>query len=241
MQAKFTKNSVGWTIYISDEQCEIRESSSRGTVSIFQGSELDYSLDANDAKKYTLYQSEVNDLYASANSGYEFIGWYIDGRCFSTDNLLYAQSLNSEIPTGSTIYAAFQSSSTSQSVSVKISLVNSNIKLEGLNVPSEFGCDMADCKVYKLTSTNGITGTLKLKTAYSHPGYSITSQNSYIPYVTYRKDNYNSGYTPSNVTYSYYEWIVSGVSSGTQPLNNDITSIDGRLTVGNVTYTLKAK
>ena len=235
MTANF-KSSTGWTIYIADEQCETRENSSRGTVSIYAGNELEYTIDGSGSKKYTLFPS-MNDLYASSNSGYEFVGWYVGGSMYGADPVLYGQDLES-VPTTSIIYAAFKSTGTSQSANVKISLINSSVKLEGSNVPSEFGCDMADCKIYKLQSTNGITGILKLKTAYSHPGYSITSSNSYIPYVTYRKDDYNGGYDQSNVTYNYYEWTVNGISSGTLSLGNGITGINTSLKVGNITYTL---
>lgn len=146
--ANFKNSSQGWTIYTSDGQCEIRNNAYRGNITKYQGSELDYSIEGSyPAKKYSLPENEADNLQAIANSGYKFIGWYINNKCVSTEEILYGQSLAFDISVETTIFAAFKSMSDTH-VKVNISLVNSNIQLEGSNIPSEFGYDMADCKIY---------------------------------------------------------------------------------------------
>lgn len=125
--ANIKNSSQGWTIYISDEKCEIRDNAYRGNITKYQGSELDYSIEGSyPAKKYSLPENEADDLQAIANSEYKFIGWYINNKCVSTEEILYEQSLAFDISVETTIFAAFKSMSDTQ-VKVNISLVNSNI------------------------------------------------------------------------------------------------------------------
>lgn len=91
-----------------------------------------------------------------------------------------------------------------------------------------------EAHVYKLSSTNGITGTLRLKQSeFATHTYNLTHQKSYYPLTFYRDQQ------PTIVRFTNWEWAIGDeFTSGSFTSLNDINAT---LKYNNVTYTLKGR
>ena len=68
-----------------------------------------------------------------------------------------------------------------RSATVTIRLIEADVRLEGGSLPLDWPADFAEAHVYKLSSTNGITGTLRLKQSeFATHTYNLTHQKVII-------------------------------------------------------------
>lgn len=133
---------------------------------------------------------------------------------------------------GAHIYASFSSRPIERSAIVSINLIETNVKLDGNAVPNDWPADMAEANIYRLSSTNSITGVLRLKRSESaiHT-YDITNSRSYYPLTFYR------GQEPTHVRFTHWEWIIGDqLSAGSF---SNLNSLNATMTYNNITYTLK--
>lgn len=121
-----------------------------------------------------------------------------------------------------------------RSATVTIRLIEADVRLEGGSLPLDWPADFAEAHVYKLSSTNGITGTLRLKQSeFATHTYNLTHQKSYYPLTFYRDQQ------PTIVRFTNWEWAIGDeFTSGSFTSLNDINAT---LKYNNVTYTLKGR
>ena len=222
-----------------DEQLEPRDSYDLGFITTpgeYDDELLDYTIDEKfGIKTYAVYGSPYPPIAIEANpkGDNQFLGWYYEsGELFTSLSTLDDQDI--EYLQGSEIYASFSPRAVDRSATVTIRLIEADVRLEGSSLPLDWPADFAEAHVYKLSSTNGITGTLRLKQSeFATHTYNLTHQKSYYPLTFYRDQQ------PTIVRFTNWEWAIGDeFTSGSFTSLNDINAT---LKYNNVTYTLKGR
>ncbi|WP_195411843.1 hypothetical protein [Bacteroides eggerthii] len=237
--ARFSIRKPFIHITLVDEQLEPRDSYDLGFITTpgeYDDELLDYTIDEKfGIKTYAVYGNPYPPIAIEANpkGDNQFLGWYYEsGELFTSLSTLDDQDI--EYLQGSEIYASFSRRAVDRSATVTIRLIEADVRLEGGSLPLDWPADFAEAHVYKLSSTNGITGTLKLKQSeFATHTYNLTHQKSYYPLTFYRDQQ------PTIVRFTNWEWAIGDeFTSGSFTSLNDINAT---LKYNNVTYTLKGR
>lgn len=233
--AKFIATTPNYYIILCDEQFETR--------GMLNAAYLRYWLDENEIStvekndnlvKYSIF--ETDDIAIVLNGNNTLQGWYNSDKELISDRLeLYQQDIDmNNIPKGGIIYAVINvKSQAPSSVSVKITSSGTGYNVLYSNqFPSSWPrYDKAEVVQYKLVSSWGSSGTLKLYYSNDNSTYcTITGANSYYPISWYRDEE------RSTATITHWEWTV-----GTETTYGNCSSIHevkGELEYNGIQYSI---
>lgn len=184
---------------------------------------------------FSVYEWEY-DLKINIIGTNEFLGWY-DGsnHLIEATEDLHIEDITRNYPKGSTIYAKIKPAKAEAPSSVSVKITSSGT---GYNVlysnqfPSSWPrYDKAEVVQYKLVSSWGTSGTLKLYYSNDNSTYcTITGANSYYPISWYRDEE------RSTATITHWEWTV-----GTETTYGNCSSIHevkGELEYNGIQYSI---
>lgn len=208
--AKFNPTTPFCYIILCDEQFETRDMQNRAIIYYYDLGEIPDKEDTYNQVQYSVYEWEY-DLKINMIGTNEFLGWY-DGsnHLIEATEDLHIEDITRNYPKGSTIYARIKlgkpKPEAPSSVTVKITNSGTGYDiLYGNQFPSSWPrYDMADVVQYKLVSSWGTAGTLKLyySSFTDSPYCTITGANSYYPISWYRDEE------RSTATITRWEWTV---------------------------------
>ena len=208
----------------------------RAIIYYYDLGEIPDKEDTYNRVQYSVYEWEY-DLKINMIGTNEFLGWY-DGsnHLIEATEDLHIEDITRNYPKGSTIYARIKQAKPEapSSVSVKITRSGTGYDvLYGNQFPSSWPqYDMAEVVQYKLVSSWGTSGTLKLYySVFTNSAYcTITGANSYYPISWYRDEE------RSTATITRWEWTV-----GTETTIGNCSSIHevkGELEYNGIQYSI---
>lgn len=206
--AKFNPTTPFCYIILCDEQFETRDMQNRAIIYYYDLGEIPDKEDTYNRVQYSVYEWEY-DLKINMIGTNEFLGWY-DGsnHLIETTEDLHIEDITRNYPKGSTIYAKIKPAKAEAPSSVSVKITSSGTGydvLYGNQFPSSWPqYDMAEVVQYKLVSSWGTSGTLKLYySVFTNSKYcTITGANSYYPLSWYRGEER----TTAKIT--RWEWTV---------------------------------
>ena len=234
--AKFNPTTPFCYIILCDEQFETRDMQNRAIIYYYDLGEIPDKEDTYNRVQYSVYEWEY-DLKINMIGTNEFLGWY-DGsnHLIEATEDLHIEDITRNYPKGSTIYARIKQAKPEAPSSVTVKITNSGTGydiLYGNEFPSSWPYyDMADVVQYKLVSSWGTSGTLKLYySVFTNSKYcTITGANSYYPISWYRDEE------RSTATITRWEWTV-----GTETTIGNCSSIHevkGELEYNGIQYSI---
>lgn len=233
--AKFNPTTPFCYIILCDEQFETRDMQNRAIIYYYDLGEIPDKEDTYNRVQYSVYEWEY-DLKINMIGTNEFLGWY-DGsnHLIETTEDLHIEDITRNYPKGSTIYAKIKPAKAEAPSSVSVKITSSGTGydvLYGNQFPSSWSqYDMAEVVQYKLVSSWGTSGTLKLYYSLTNSKYcTITGANSYYPLSWYRGEER----TTAKIT--RWEWTV-----GTETTIGNCSSIHevkGELEYNGIQYSI---
>lgn len=233
--AKFNPTTPFCYIILCDEQFETRDMQNRAIIYYYDLGEIPDKEDTYNRVQYSVYEWEY-DLKINMIGTNEFLGWY-DGsnHLIETTEDLHIEDITRNYPKGSTIYAKIKPAKAEAPSSVSVKITSSGTGydiLYGNEFPSSWPYyDMAEVVQYKLVSSWGTSGTLKLYYSLTNSKYcTITGANSYYPLSWYRGEER----TTAKIT--RWEWTV-----GTETTIGNCSSIHevkGELEYNGIQYSI---
>lgn len=233
--AKFNPTTPFCYIILCDEQFETRDMQNRAIIYYYDLGEIPDKEDTYNRVQYSVYEWEY-DLKINMIGTNEFLGWY-DGsnHLIETTEDLHIEDITRNYPKGSTIYAKIKPAKAEAPSSVSVKITSSGTGydvLYGNQFPSSWPqYDMAEVVQYKLVSSWGTSGTLKLYYSLTNSKYcTITGANSYYPLSWYRGEER----TTAKIT--RWEWTV-----GTETTIGNCSSIHevkGELEYNGIQYSI---
>lgn len=233
--AKFNPTTPFCYIILCDEQFETRDMQNRAIIYYYDLGEIPDKEETYNRVQYSVYEWEY-DLKINIIGTNEFIGWY-DGsnHLIEATEDLHIEDITRNYPKGSTIYAKIKPAKAEAPSSVSVKITSSGT---GYNVlysnqfPSSWPrYDKAEVVQYKLVSSWGTSGTLKLYYSNDNSTYcTITGANSYYPISWYRDEE------RSTATITHWEWTV-----GTETTYGNCSSIHevkGELEYNGIQYSI---
>lgn len=234
--AKFNPTTPFCYIILCDEQFETRDMQNRAIIYYYDLGEIPDKEDTYNRVQYSVYEWEY-DLKINMIGTNEFLGWY-DGsnHLIEATEDLHIEDITRNYPKGSTIYAKIKPAKAEAPSSVSVKITSSGT---GYNVlysnqfPSSWPrYDKAEVVQYKLVSSWGTSGTLKLYySVFTNSAYcTITGANSYYPISWYRDEE------RSTATITRWEWTV-----GTETTIGNCSSIHevkGELEYNGIQYSI---
>lgn len=234
--AKFNPTTPFCYIILCDEQFETRDMQNRAIIYYYDLGEIPDKEDTYNRVQYSVYEWEY-DLKINMIGTNEFLGWY-DGsnHLIEATEDLHIEDITRNYPKGSTIYARIKQAKPEAPSSVSVKITSSGTGydvLYGNQFPSSWPqYDMAEVVQYKLVSSWGTSGTLKLYySVFTNSAYcTITGANSYYPISWYRDEE------RSTATITRWEWTV-----GTETTIGNCSSIHevkGELEYNGIQYSI---
>lgn len=233
--AKFNPTTPFCYIILCDEQFETRDMQNRAIIYYYDLGEIPDKEETYNRVQYSVYEWEY-DLKINIIGTNEFLGWY-DGsnHLIEATEDLHIEDITRNYPKGSTIYAKIKPAKAEAPSSVSVKITSSGT---GYNVlysnqfPSSWPrYDKAEVVQYKLVSSWGTSGTLKLYYSNDNSTYcTITGANSYYPISWYRDEE------RSTATITHWEWTV-----GTETTYGNCSSIHevkGELEYNGIQYSI---
>lgn len=199
-----------------------------------QGNEITTVEKSENQVKYSIF--EQDDIAIKLNGNNTFKGWYNSKRQLISDREeLYQQDIEmNNISKGGIIYAIINvKTQTPSNVSVKITNSGTGYDVIYSNqFPSSWPkYDKAEVVKYKLVSSWGTSGTLKLYYSDNNSTYcTITGANSYYPISWYR------GEERKTAKIIHWEWIVG--TEKTVGYCSTIQEVKGELEYNGIRYSL---
>lgn len=234
--AKFNPTTPFCYIILCDEQFETRDMQNRAIIYYYDLGEIPDKEDTYNRVQYSVYEWEY-DLKINMIGTNEFLGWYDSSyNLIESAEDLRIEDILRNYPEGSTIYAKIKPAKAEAPSSVSVKITSSGT---GYNVlysnqfPSSWPrYDKAEVVQYKLVSSWGTSGTLKLYySVFTNSAYcTITGANSYYPISWYRDEE------RSTATITRWEWTV-----GTETTIGNCSSIHevkGELEYNGIQYSI---
>lgn len=233
--AKFNPTTPFCYIILCDEQFETRDMQNRAIIYYYDLGEIPDKEDTYNRVQYSVYEWEY-DLKINMIGTNEFLGWY-DGsnHLIETTEDLHIEDITRNYPKGSTIYAKIKPAKAEAPSSVSVKITSSGTGydvLYGNQFPSSWPqYDMAEVVQYKLVSSWGTSGTLKLYYSLTNSKYcTITGANSYYPLSWYRGEER----TTAKIT--RWEWTVG--TETTIGYCSSIYEVKGELEYNGIQYSI---
>ena len=233
--AKFNPTTPFCYIILCDEQFETRDMQNRAIIYYYDLGEIPDKEDTYNRVQYSVYEWEY-DLKINMIGTNEFLGWY-DGsnHLIETTEDLHIEDITRNYPKGSTIYAKIKPAKAEAPSSVSVKITSSGTGydvLYGNQFPSSWPqYDMAEVVQYKLVSSWGTSGTLKLYYSLTNSKYcTITGANSYYPLSWYRGEER----TTAKIT--RWEWTVG--TETTIGYCSSIHEVKGELEYNGIQYSI---
>lgn len=233
--AKFTTTTPFCYLLLCDEQYDTREMQDRAIINYRDLGEIPDKENTYNRVQYSVYEWEY-DLKINMIGTNEFLGWYDSSyNLIESAEDLHIEDILRNYPQGSTIYAKIKPAKEEAPSSVTVKITSSGT---GYNVlysnqfPSSWPrYDKAEVVQYKLVSSWGTSGTLKLYYSNDNSTYcTITGANSYYPISWYRDEE------RSTATITHWEWTV-----GTETTYGNCSSIHevkGELEYNGIQYSI---
>lgn len=233
--AKFTTTTPFCYLLLCDEQYDTREMQDRAIIYYRDLGEIPDKENTYSRVQYSVYEWEY-DLKIEMIGTNEFLGWYDSSyNLIESAEDLRIEDILRNYPEGSTIYAKIKPAKAEAPSSVSVKITSSGT---GYNVlysnqfPSSWPrYDKAEVVQYKLVSSWGASGTLKLYYSNDNSTYcTITGANSYYPISWYRDEE------RSTATITHWEWTV-----GTETTYGNCSSIHevkGELEYNGIQYSI---
>lgn len=233
--AKFTTTTPFCYLLLCDEQYDTREMQDRAIIYYRDLGEIPDKENTYSRVQYSVYEWEY-DLKIEMIGTNEFLGWYDSSyNLIESAEDLRIEDILRNYPEGSTIYAKIKPAKAEAPSSVSVKITSSGT---GYNVlysnqfPSSWPrYDKAEVVQYKLVSSWGASGTLKLYYSNDNSTYcTITGANSYYPIFWYRDEE------RSTATITHWEWTV-----GTETTYGNCSSIHevkGELEYNGIQYSI---
>lgn len=233
--AKFNSTTPFCYIILCDEQFETRDMQNRAIIYYYDLGEIPDKEDTYNRVQYSVFEWEY-DLKINMIGTNEFLGWY-DGsnNLIEATEDLHIEDITRNYPKGSTIYAKIKQGKTEAPSSVTVKITSSGTGYDVLyynQFPSSWPqYDKAEVVKYKLVSSWGTSGTLKLYYSDNNSTYcTITGANSYYPISWYR------GEERKTAKIIHWEWIVG--TEKTVGYCTTIQEVKGELEYNGIRYSL---
>lgn len=233
--AKFNPTTPFCYIILCDEQFETRDMQNRAIIYYYDLGEIPDKEETYNRVQYSVYEWEY-DLKINMIGTNEFLGWY-DGsnHLIEATEDLHIEDITRNYPKGSTIYAKIKPAKAEAPSSVSVKITSSGTGydvLYGNQFPSSWPqYDMAEVVQYKLVSSWGTSGTLKLYYSLTNSKYcTITGANSYYPLSWYRGEER----TTAKIT--RWEWTVG--TETTIGYCSSIHEVKGELEYNGIQYSI---